>query len=1137
MPDIQFRQEIYDVLQNLRSLDSLKDLFWHRLNYDRVNTPLTRLGWSETAHNALAEDPVLFAEGGADGDFHILYSRLASDRLLLGLERPVVSRLLQEHPYALFVFSTNDHQRWHFVNVKDAQRVADEEKAGKKPRALFRRITVGPGERLRTATERMAMLDLEQVAKGQTSFFGFSPLQIQSAHDEAFDVEKVTDMFFRAFADLYDSVVEDIERVQGLGDQAGKLAQLLLNRMLFLYFIQKKGWLNQEPQFLYSRFLAHWERNRNGSTYYTELLYPLFAALSDPGAELNGIGIPFLNGGLFEDGHGEQMQELGLARLRIANRTFKTIFDDLLEKYNFTVTEDTPLDVEVAIDPEMLGKIFERMVLQSEKDPDQDLRKLTGSYYTPRPVVHFMCQEALKEYLARELGGENAARTQKVRENVAALLALPPANQLDDHQAEELERLLSPDEAKTLRQAILDCRVCDPAVGSGAFPVGMLHEMVAAIGRLDRRIHGKQTIARRNYEYDLKKQLIETCLYGVDIQEQAVRLCELRLWLSLVVDYDIDPGKPFERAIRDVPSLPNLSYRMMRGDSLLERLFGHVVHLDQMVRDAKTKQLIESIQADKQSYFREARTEEKRRLELKILGKQADLAERLVQAKEKALAEYQPSLFGDEAMREKDRKAKTQHAAQLAELLDLEKKVRRAKEGIQGWERAKKLDRGGLEALRRSFFNAGDTPTFIWRVDYAEVFSRNEGFDIVIANPPYVRADKGDALLAVRQDILNSDFYETLWEKWDLYVPFIERGYKLLRPGGVLQFITSDAYCHAKYAERSQKWFLQNALVQRLDFVSDLKIFEAGVRNILFRYVRAAGKQNVPLRMLHQGEFGNVTTLPSMLQSQATHRIFQPDSHKKGPVARGETVPLERLCYISVGAVVNAHEKEHKGEFVLEDLVQDEPDARHPRRFVEGKDLARWAIRRVRYIEWGTRRAPAHFRRPTFPELHDAKPKLVALRISGQETRVAIDNRQVFFNHTSILFVPWFLLKGVRNRSIKKSARYSDENPPSNEELRESLEKLSSRFDPMYLLAIMNSSWARDFLRSRRRSKLDFYPDDWKPLPIPVASAEAQKAVVVKVDQILRRVEREQDISAREQELDEMISALYETGEISRAHA
>ncbi|MGH7964370.1 MAG: Eco57I restriction-modification methylase domain-containing protein [Candidatus Binatia bacterium] len=375
--------------------------------------------------------------------------------------------------------------------------------------------------------------------------------------------------------------------------------------------------------------------------------------------------------------------------------------------------------------------------------------------------------------------------------------------------------------------------------------------------------------------------------------------------------------------------------------------------------------------------------------------------------------------------------------------------------------------------------------------------------------------------------MLNCGFYETLWEKWDLYVPFIERAYKMLRPKATLQFITSDAYCHAKYAQRSQAWFLRNALIRRLDFVSDLQIFEAGVRNVLFCYQRADGSDNIPLRIRHEGEFGTTVMLPSVPQCESTYRIFQPDSHKGAVSTVVKTVPLQKICYVSVGAVVHADEREHHDEFKLEDLVQDYADKKHPKMFVEGKDLAQWIVKRVRYIEWGTRRAPAHFRRPTFPELHNARPKLASLRIAGSDIKVAYDSDQIFFNHTSILFVPWHLLEGVRNRSIAKSAKYRDETTAQLDEYREDLEDLSRQFNLKYVLAVMNSSWACNYLRSRRRSNTDLYPDDWKPLPLPVADQDTQETIASKVDAILKALKKGQDISRLEEDIDETISSLY----------
>lgn len=191
------QHSVFRILSDWRGDESLKELFWQQLNYDRLNQPLPRHDFPKAADNALAEDPLLFAESS---DFHILYCRLASDRLRLTDERAVVNRLLLEHPYALFVFSDASQTNWHFVNVKEG--AAATEETAKRRRRLFRRIAVGPYERLRTAAERIAMLDVAKIAP--------SPLAIQQRHDEAFDVEEVTEAFFKDYQKVFDKLQQEL---------------------------------------------------------------------------------------------------------------------------------------------------------------------------------------------------------------------------------------------------------------------------------------------------------------------------------------------------------------------------------------------------------------------------------------------------------------------------------------------------------------------------------------------------------------------------------------------------------------------------------------------------------------------------------------------------------------------------------------------------------------------------------------------------------------------------------------------------------------------------------------------------------------------------------------------------------------
>jgi hypothetical protein len=278
MAKLANQQSVLKLLENLNGLDPLKELFWNQLNYDRVNQSVSRKGWNETASKALADDPLVFAGGGENNDFKIIVGRLASDRVPLRMQRPVVNRLIRDFPYALFVFSNRDRDRWHFVNVK-----YEEES---RRRQLFRRISVAPGDRLRTASERIAMLDLASVG---VELFGLSPMAIQRRHDDAFDVEKVTKDFYNEIANWYFWAREHSTFSKDTPlDSNGKpsLAIIrLLTRLIFCWFLREKrnpenraGLIPDdlfEPQRI-AKLLKNPEPE--AFTYYTAILQNLFFA-------------------------------------------------------------------------------------------------------------------------------------------------------------------------------------------------------------------------------------------------------------------------------------------------------------------------------------------------------------------------------------------------------------------------------------------------------------------------------------------------------------------------------------------------------------------------------------------------------------------------------------------------------------------------------------------------------------------------------------------------------------------------------------------------------------------------------------------------------------------------------------------
>lgn len=677
------QQNILDLLKRLRGLEPLKELFWRELNYERVNQQLSRRGWTDSASEALANDPVLFAGGGENNGFHVIYARLASDRLLIGHERPVVSRLLNDHPYALFVISNKPQDRWHFLNVK-----YDEHRD---KRRLFRRITVQPGDGLRTATERLQMLDVASIDRG---LFGISALQIQNRHDEAFDVEKVTKAFYNEIANWYfwareHAIFPKDAPLDSDGKPSLPIIQLL-TRLIFCWFLREKRNPQTDtgliPDDLFEpgriKDLLK-DSSPQSCSYYTAILQNLFFAtlnteMDKPGqpatrrfldegdgqrsdehmvhqlwrharqlrnpAALEQLlrAIPFLNGGLFEclddriqkgnspytvevriDGFATdpkkqpklpnflfygapQVADLSAAYGDPSKRraTVAPVLE-ILRRYNFTLTESTPLDQEVALDPELLGHVFENLLAAYNPETGMVARKATGSFYTPRVVVDWMVDQALVVHFTGALGKGAASDTDT---RLQRLLTW-----------EDLGHGFSPPETDRLIDTIDHLKAIDPACGSGAFPMGMLQKLVHVLKKLDpenkgwrgRQEKAAQTIesspsreealkaihrafARDNDDYGRKLYLIENCLYGVDIQPIAVQIAKLRFFTSLVVDQAIDPKEDNYGIL----PLPNLETKIVAANTLLGLHRGQL-----LLGSTEVSRLEDELQRVRHDYF------------------------------------------------------------------------------------------------------------------------------------------------------------------------------------------------------------------------------------------------------------------------------------------------------------------------------------------------------------------------------------------------------------------------------------------------------------------------------------------------------------------------------------------------------
>ena len=379
----------------------------------------------------------------------------------------------------------------------------------------------------------------------KTAYTQLKDLKYPKLNDiqDAFSVERISKEFFTKYKELYHKLVKDIVVANGKDNKTNeeKLShdksfefmtnekdisfyiKKLLGRIVFLYFVQKKSWLNNDKKFLSNLFSNHTTKYPN-SNFYDEVLETLFfnGLNKNQGDKKTLLGddeyeIPYLNGGLFESDKYDDTD------LSISNEDLKQVLE-LFDSYNFTVIEGTPHDSEIAIDPEMLGRVFEDL-LEDRKDK--------GAFYTPREIVHYMCQQSIINYLSNSFDD---------KESINELVL----KQSTDNQFVRKN-------AKEIQNKLFNIKILDPAIGSGAFPMGMLHEIVQVLSNIDKTANIGE----------LKRKVIEHCIYGVDIEHSAVEIAKLRFWLSIVVDEE------------EPTPLPNLFYKIMVGNSLLETINGY----------------------------------------------------------------------------------------------------------------------------------------------------------------------------------------------------------------------------------------------------------------------------------------------------------------------------------------------------------------------------------------------------------------------------------------------------------------------------------------------------------------------------------------------------------------------------------
>ena len=648
--------------------------------------------------------------------------------------------------------------------------------------------------------------------------------------EEAFNIEKVTNEFFLEYRNLFIRTKEALDEVveknpslksefEAKGVNTVDFAKKLLGQIIFLYFLQKKGWFGVgrddnwgtgSKKFLRELFE---KRHSNYNNFFNDILEPLFyealridRSHDDDYYSRFNCKIPFLNGGLFDPiGNYDWVHiDINLPDDLFSNNVLMKVGDtgngilDIFDRYNFTVREDEPLEKEVAIDPELLGKTYEKFnairpdnfeeykkVLKSgEKGSENKFNKQYGVYYTPREIVHYMCQQSLIHYLETELNGKTVSYERVGKSNLDMFGNKIRKGQLDitiEHKdlptipKEEIETFIQLGEQfrendeialkkeeqinngsqnsssiKTLlptnirKNALLideklaNITICDPAVGSGAFPVGMMNEIVKARTVLTPYIQDEFRSA-----YNFKRQCIEKSLYGVDIDSGAVEIAKLRLWLSLIVE---------EEDFKEIKPLPNLDYKIVCGNSLLG-----------VERNLFNDNLFAELERLKPLYFRETNP-----------------------------------------------KNKDSYKSQIDDLIS-------------------SLTNGNKD--------------FDFEIYFSEVFHKKGGFDVVIANPPY--GANIDNMTKVYAKI----YPNTTKAYTDIYKIFIELGiFKVLTADGILCYIIPNTLLLQPRYKDVRQFLLQYKIMEIINLGEE--VFEQVVVPTCVIFVQKNKKINAAVKFI-----------------------------------------------------------------------------------------------------------------------------------------------------------------------------------------------------------------------------------------------------------------------------------------------
>lgn len=781
-------QSIYSLLASFEKLADARNLFCGILNYKIASGQIPCANWPGATKNLLFNVPIIIADTNG---FKIVFVRLEREHLSRSAERTIIRRIYQDNPSfnGLFVVSNNNQNEWEFINVKFS--------GSKEKNLLLRRIRVGKGERVRTAAKRLALVEIDEHEDLVTSN------EIQIKHDKAFDVEAVTREFYSRYRDVFDGLKEDLYKQTKDLEFAHDYALQFLNRCMFLYFIQRKGWMNGKQEYLNDFWHAYKKSGQTRDTFFDKWLSILFFEAFNNSIRGNYRHLPvdikatlhsapYLNGGLFTRNKLDEKY-----KINVKDRRFETIFD-FLEQHNFTISEDSPLDQEVAVDPEMIGKVYESLVNVSE---EVDERGEAGIFYTERTEIDLMCRLSLVDNLSNNLGDKHK---DLFYEFIFALA--DEEKHISDNKMNKIGI------AKTVRDHLRDITVLDISCGSGSFLVGMLNILSDLIARLNELCGFIET------PFERKKHIVGHCLYGVDVMDWAVHVAELRLWLALIVDVDLS-----QEDLQFKPLLPNLSFKIRRGDSIVQEFGGiNIGHVKGLTGLGGFKKDIATLKKEKLNYYNNETSRIFKSVE-DITSEELRIFRQMLDTRHKDISDS---------------------LKLLSSQVQLDGTIEASKDREQIEAELSLISKG-----RSALLSPHNIP-FVWDISFVEIFSGDKkGFDIVIGNPPYVRQENisdpnesrnkltAETKKQYRSKLIRSAYHafpkyfgykahndtavHKLDAKSDLYIYFYFIGLRLLNSQGTFCFITSNSWLDVGYGADLQEFLLKYC---RIKFIIDNKI-------------------------------------------------------------------------------------------------------------------------------------------------------------------------------------------------------------------------------------------------------------------------------------------------------------------------